>query len=472
MKTRTRWLLWLACVFAPAVTLALPALAGDVPDNDPRVTPVVRAYRKVKPAVVNIATEQIVNARMGLTGDDIFDQVFPSPLLRRVPVQSLGSGFVIHPSGFIVTNAHVVRRAEKIEVQFADKTKYPAKIVSASEQYDLAVLKIDPNGGAALPYLPLGRSDDLMVGETVIAVGNPFGYTSTLSTGVISAIGRDLEFEGGVKIASLIQTDAPINPGNSGGPLLNVKGELIGITTAIRAGAQNIGFAIPVDSLAAELSELTDYERVNRVILGAAVAQKQTPAGTMVIVTSVRPGTPAEGKLLKDDRILAVGGAKVEQIPDFVCTMLFARAGQRLPLRVERAGKAMDVEVLLTAKPRPDGKLLGERLLGVTLQPITPELAKEQRLTVDKGLLVVAVDADGPAAKIGVQKKDVLFQVDRFYVTSLDDLGMILEDVKGGQRLPVGIVRGNVRAWAPIVTRQATSGPTSRPAIPPGGERA
>ena len=132
----------------------------------------------------------------------------------------------------------------------------------------------------------------------------------------------------------------------------------------------------------------------------------------------------------------------------------------------------MDVEVLLTAKPRPDGKLLGERLLGVTLQPITPELAKEQRLTVDKGLLVVAVDADGPAAKIGVQKKDVLFQVDRFYVTSLDDLGMILEDVKGGQRLPVGIVRGNVRAWAPIVTRQATSGPTSRPAIPPGGERA
>jgi serine protease Do len=313
-------------------------------------------------------------------------------------------------------------------------------------------------------------------------VGNPFGYTSTLSTGVISAIGRDLDFENGVKMPSLIQTDAPINPGNSGGPLLNIHGQLIGITTAIRAGAQNIGFAIPVDSLAAELTELMDYERLNRVILGAAVAQRQTPSGPAVFVSAVRPGTPAEGKLLKDDRVLAVAGAKIEQIPDFACPMLAAKASQTLRLRVERAGKAMDVDVVLGSKPKPDGKALGEALLGLTLRPVTPELAKEQRLPTDKGLLVVDVDPGSPAERIGLKRKDILFQVDRFYVLSLDDLGTVLEDVKGGLTLRIGIIRGNIsayqRAMLSIQTRAggATSKPASRPAgppeVPPGGERA
>jgi serine protease Do len=437
--------------------------AAEVPDSDPRVTPVVKAYRKARPAVVNIVTEQVVSARIGLSGDDIFDDIFPSPFVRRVPVQSLGSGFVLHPGGYVITNAHVVRRAEKIEVVLADGTKLPARTLSASEPYDLAILKVDPNGGRPLPYLPLGRSDDLMVGETVIAVGNPFGYSNTVSTGIVSAVGRDLEFAGGVKMSGLIQTDAPINPGNSGGPLLNVNGELVGITTAIRAGAQNIGFAIPVDSLALELTELMDTERTNRVILGASVVQKRSASGAAEVrVSAVRPGTPADGKLLKGDRLLAIDGERVGQIPDFTCPMLAMKAGQKVRLRVERAGKPVDVEIELVARPRPDGKALGERLLGMTLRSLTPALAKEMRLPVDRGLLVVDVDEGGPATQIGVQKRDILFQVDRFFMENLEDLGTVLEDMKGGEAIRVGIIRGNVRALVGIQTRK--DGAPSRPA--------
>ena len=464
MKSRSQWTLLLGLMTAVAVAASTPA--AEPPDSDARVTPVVKAYRKVRPAVVNIVTEQVVTARMGLTGDDMFDRMFPSPFVRQVPVHSLGSGFVVHADGYIVTNAHVVRRAEKIEVMFADGTKYPARVISAMEGQDLAVLKIDANGGP-LPYLSLGRSDDLMVGETVIAVGNPFGYSSTVSVGIVSAVGRDLEFDNNVKIPGLIQTDAPINPGNSGGPLLNVHGQLIGITTAIRANAQSIGFAIPVDSLAAEMPDLMDFERLNRVIFGAAIVQRRTAWGTEVSVSAVRPGTPADGKLRKGDRVLALDGAKVEQIPDYTCPMLTARPGQKVRLRVERAGKATDVEVTLVAKPKPDGKVLAERLMGVTLKPVTGELAKDMRLAVDRGLVVVALDAAGPAAKLGVQLKDVLFQVDRFFVMNLDDLGMALEEVQGGQALRIAIVRHNVRAWATLRTREAATQPTTKPATNP-----
>ncbi|HUT62274.1 MAG TPA: trypsin-like peptidase domain-containing protein [Phycisphaerae bacterium] len=451
--------LGLLAALAAWPTAAAPA---DVPDGDPRVTPVVRAYRKVKPAVVNIVTEKIITARMGLMGDSFFDDIFPSPFVRRVPVHSLGSGFVIHPSGYLVTNAHVVRRAEKIDVVFQDEAKYPAKVISAEERCDLAVLKIEAN--APLPHLPLGRSDDLMVGETVIAIGNPFGYASTVSVGVISATGRNLEFGNGVEIASLIQTDAPINPGNSGGPLLNIKGELIGITTAIRANAQSIGFAIPVDTLAAETTRLLDFERLNRVVFGAAVEQKRGRGGPEVLVSGVRRGTPADGKLRKGDRLVSVDGAKVAQIPDFSCPMLAAKPGRKVRLGVLRGGRPADVEVTLEAKPRPDGRALGKTMLGVTLKPVTKQLAGDMGLPVERGLVVVGLDADGPAARIGVKLKDVLFQLGRMYVMDLDDLGMALEDVKGGQPVRIAIIRGRVRAWATIRTReQAASQPAKEP---------
>jgi serine protease Do len=448
--------------------MADPKLPDD-PSN-PRVTPVVRAYRKARPAVVNISSQSIVTT--GVFGDDLFDQIFPSPLTRRVPVQSLGSGFVLHPSGYVVTNAHVVRRAQKVTVTLDGDVELPARIISADPAHDLAVLKVEPPAGKPLAYLPLGRSDDLMVGETVIAIGNPMGYANSVTTGVVSAVSRTLEFSRDVKYDGLIQTDAPINPGNSGGPLLNVNGELIGVNTAIRADAQNIGFAIPADAIADELLRLLDFERLNRVVFGASVTWKRGLDGTEVIVDQVRPGTPADGKLAKGDRLLAVGDVAVSHMPDFACAMLAATPADVLRFRLDRDGKSRMVELSLKAKPRPDGVALAEALWGVTLRPITPETARDFRLPTERGLVVTAVEKGGPADKLGVKVRDVLFQVGQLYVTDTDDLGMLLEDVKGGQVIRIGVLRGNTAAVAPLTAREpkgtAASRPSSQPAAGEG----
>jgi serine protease Do len=430
-------LVWLAATAAHA--------AAQAPPDDPRVTPVVEAYRKVRPAVVNISSEKVVTTRWGF-GPDPFEDIFPSPFRRRVPVQSLGSGFLIHRRGYVVTNAHVVRRARSVRVSLHDGRTLDARVLSAAPEHDLAVLKVEP-GAADLPHLRLGRSDDLMVGETVIAIGNPLGYANSLTTGVVSAVSRTLEFRGGVRYEGLIQIDAPINPGNSGGPLLNIKGELIGINTAIRADAQNIGFAIPVDALADELTDLLDFERINRVRFGAAVEQRHGDAGCEVVVTAVRGGTPADGALAAGDRIAGVNGRAVEQIPDFTCEMLGVRPGEPVTLRVVRDGVQRVATVRLEAKPRPDGKALAEKLFGLTLKPVDAELARDVRLATDRGLLVVGVEAGGTGDRVGIRLKDVLFQVGRYYVDDLETLGEILESIRPGQVVRVGIVRGNVAVW-------------------------
>jgi len=445
----------LAASFAAAV--------AEVPPTDPRVTPVVLAYRKARPAVVNISTEQIITTRFGLFGGDPFEDIFPIPFVREVPVVSLGSGVIIDPSGYIVTNAHVIRRAQKITVNLDEKNKVPATVISADPKQDLAVLKVEPPKGVELPYLPLGRSDDLMVGETVIAIGNPLGYANSLTTGVISATDRTLDFRGGVQITGLIQTDAPINPGNSGGPLLNIKGELIGINTAIRGDAQNIGFAIPVDALAAELVNLLDFERINRVVLGASVIQRRGKAGEELHVAVVRRDTPADGKLHVGDQVLAINGKPVRQITDFTCRMLGVKAGEAISLKCLREGKEVTVSLTPKAKPRPDGNAMAQKLFGLTLREVTPELARDLRLPVEAGLLVVELEKDGPGEELGLKPKDVLFQMDRFYVKELETLGVILEEIKPGDVVKIGIIRGNVAAWVQV--RSRAEEPASRPAV-------
>lgn len=425
----------------------LPSIKSD----DPRITPVVRAYRKVRPCVVNIATEQVVSARMGFGGSDLFDHIFPSPFVRRMPVQSLGSGFVIHPSGYIVTNAHVVRRAQKIEVILQDKTRLNAEVISSNQEHDLAILKVD--APRPMDYLTLGRSDDLMEGETVIAVGNPLGFSHTVSQGIISALGRELDFGNGVRISALIQTDASINPGNSGGPLLNIKGELIGITTAIRADAQNIGFAIPVDTLADELASLLDFERINRVIFGAKVAIRREDASPMVVVNDVTNGTPAAEVLQKDDVILSLDGKPVKHLPDWVCPMVEKKPDEPIRIGVLRQGQRVDVEVSLVARPAPDGARLARTRLGITLREITPELARKWRLPVESGLVIVEVERNSPADEIGVRPGDILIQLEQLHVATLDSLGQLLEDMPGSRVLRIGIIRGNIRAFVSIRAR-------------------
>ena len=454
-------------VFVTVAMLSAFAYA-EVPASDPRVTPVVLAYRKARPAVVNISTEQIISQRVGAFGNDPFANIFPSPFVRDVPVLTLGSGVVIHPSGFVVTNAHVVRQAQKITVALDEQTKVPASVISADPKIDLAVLKVEVPPGKELPYLPLGRSDDLMVGESVIAIGNPLGYSNSLTTGVISAIDRALKFTGNIEISGLIQTDAPINPGNSGGPLLNIKGELIGINTAIRGDAQNIGFAIPADALAKELSDLLDYERLNRVVVGMSITPRHGAAGDELMVTAVRAGTPAEAGLRVGDRVLAMNGKVLKQMPDFACPMISVKAGDTVNFTCIREGKELAVALKVAAKPRPDGKALAERLFGLQLRELTPQLARDLRLPVDHGMLVTGVVAGSAAQKIGIQPKDVVFQLERLYLKDMDSLATMLEDLKGGEVLRIGIIRGNVAAWVQIpaqaVELPGSSAPASQPA--------
>jgi len=442
----------------PLFAALAPAAGQDAPS---RLTPVVRAYRKAAPAVVNISTEKLVTARWGLFGPDPFEDIFPSPFRREVPVQSLGSGFLVNPAGYIVTNAHVVRRAQKITVTLSDQTKCPAAVISADPAHDLAILKIEPPKGAALPCLPLGRSDDLMVAETVVAIGNPMGLGHSASAGIISQLGRKLELGEGVVCDGLIQTDAPINPGNSGGPLLNIRGELIGINTAIRADAQSIGFAIPVDKLADEFPHLLDFQRINRAVFGADVRQRHGAAGDELYVAAVQRGTPADGKLKVGDLVVALGGRAVRQVPDFVCGMLQAHPPVKVILTCRRDGKVLNAEIDVAARPKPDAKALAGQLFGVTLREITPQLARDLRLPVAEGLLVVGIEAGSPADQIGLHLKDVIFQVGRLYVNDMASLGMLLEDVAPGQTVRVGVARGSVAAWATI---RARAKPTTRPA--------
>jgi serine protease Do len=447
----------------------IPAgLIFGVEPDDPRITPEVKVYRKAHPAVVNISAKRMVRRGPGLFGRDPFDDIFPSPFRRRVPVRSLGSGVLIHETGYIVTNAHVVRRASEVTVILADEeTKVPARLISVDADYDLAILKVDPASAKRdkLPYLPLGRSDDIMVGEKVVAIGNPLGYANSLTSGHVSALRRTLEFSGGLKYEDLIQIDAPINPGNSGGALLNIKGELIGINTAIRADAQNIGFAIPVGQLADEMLRMLDFERINRVVLGARVMQIHDDDGCRLVVAQVTPETPAAGKLHPGDRLVAIDGRAISQISDYACRMHQRKTAEPITFTIIRDGKRREVALTLAARPRPDGGKLMAGRFGLSVRPITPALARRLRLSVREGLLVTEVAGDSQARRVGIAPGDVVFQVGRFYVRNLEDAATILEDIEAGSRVRIGILRRNVAAWVALKAQPVD--PQDRAAPPP-----
>ena len=276
----------------------------------------------------------------------------------------LGSGFVVHEDGFIVTNAHVVENVKRIKVVFSDGREFQARVISTDASKDLAVLRID--AGGKLPFVELGRSDDLMIGETVIAIGNPYGYSNTVTSGVVSAVGRDIQVSEGFWLRGLIQTDAPINPGNSGGPLLNVNGQLIGITTAIRAEAQNIGFAIPVDMLADNVGQMLMPEKLRRVRLGLTIG-RMTTAGPFrgLVVSSVSKGSPADDKkLATGDLILEIDGHKPHSIVDFYIRMIDKEVGQPIRLSYvrpsEKNPKSRVVELAMLPRPVPDGRALAK----------------------------------------------------------------------------------------------------------------
>jgi len=432
---------YLATVSTVLLAPVMP-LVGQTPHPDDRSaarrTPVVDVFEANRGAVVNISSTSVVTVERPTFGlESLFDEIFDMPFNRRRTFKSntVGSGFVLHPSGYIVTNAHVVSRTTERKVTFADGREYDADIVAIDPGHDLAVLKIDAD--RPLPTVTLGRSDDIMIGETVIAIGNPFGYQHTVTAGVVSALDRTLEFGRGFDYQGLIQTDASINPGNSGGPLLNAVGELIGVNTAIRGDAQNIGFAIPVNRLRELLPQMLDLEHLARVQVGLRVG-----GGERAVVSEVVPGSPADQAGLRTgDVITALHGTRIARDIDYYFALLDTQVSRPVRVTFEREGASRQTELSIKMMPKPDGKKLALSLFGLELEPPPAALSRRFQLRLGRGLWVARVEKSSPADELGMKPGDILWMVGRYYVTDLDQLGQLLERVRGGEQVEISWLR-------------------------------
>ena len=404
--------------------------------NSDRETPVVRAVRKVSPAVVNISSSYEIRKRanpfsgLGMNPffDDFFKDFFDPRFERRQESTSLGSGVIIDGKrGFILTNAHVIERAEKIKVVLNDEREFEAKIVGADPDSDLAVLQIDAQ--QPLPSVEMGRSDDLMIGETVIAIGNPFGFSHTVTTGVISAIDRSIRTEGR-EYLDFIQIDASINPGNSGGPLLNIDGDLIGINTAIYAKAQGIGFAIPINKAKKIIADLIQYGEVVQTWIGIIVqdldknlaAYLNVPDKKGVMIKAVEPQSPASKAGLKDgDIILAIDKKKIASVQDYWLVKKAYAVGDSFEAQILRDGKIKTVLLKARVFPVELAEDLAFRLIGIRVEDLTPKNRKRYQTTAREGVVISELDRRSYLAGIGAKPGDVIRQIDEMTIENKDD---------------------------------------------------
>ncbi|WFS62492.1 trypsin-like peptidase domain-containing protein [Pseudodesulfovibrio thermohalotolerans] len=404
------------------VFVSVPAFSAD------RRTPVVRAVQAVSPSVVNITVTSV--ARGGGRspfGDPFFDQFF-NEFYGQQPRQSrsLGSGVIIDgEKGLVLTNAHVVASGGEIAVRLKDGREFKADLVGSDSDFDLAVLKLEDGGG--LPQVSMGDSDGIYIGETVIAIGNPFGYSNTVTTGVVSALNRPMKTRGGA-FGSFIQTDAAINPGNSGGPLLNINGELVGINTAIQARAEGIGFAIPINKAKHVIAELLDSGHVSPIWLGLfgqdvdqAVARYFDLKNLNgMLVTEVHPGTPAAAASLKPgDVVLGFNGRIVANKSDYLNRLGNVTKSESVVLDVLRDGKrsrldlrpqVLDKDMALDLVRSRWGFGLADRASG-------------------PGAAVTGVVPGSAAAKLGLKQGDIIHQIgNRSLATGADLLNAFLRN--------------------------------------------
>ncbi|MGA3065894.1 MAG: trypsin-like peptidase domain-containing protein [Tepidisphaeraceae bacterium] len=425
-SARWRWL-------APLLVLLIaPALRADPPESiNLRRTIVVQVVAQTKAAVVNISASKLITKRVNPFGNDPFFQQFDIGQEMQVPANSLGSGFLIHADGYVVTNNHVIDRARQITVELDDGRKLPARLISADPEADLALLKITDKN--PFPTLALGDSDDLLIGEPAIAIGNPLGYSHSVSTGIVSAINRDLKDDQDQTVLSnLIQTDAAINPGNSGGPLLNAYGQVIGINTAIRSDAQNIGFAIPINRLRDLIPELMNPSQVEKLDVPIKLAeQRQITEPAQIVTRIVTDEVPP--------RIVhSIGGVVPANIVDAYDLLLTAKNGQ--PLKIEFEG-GQSQDFIPRPTPLPDAIVQAKQKLGLTVEPMTPVLADKYHLNEEDGIFVDAVAQDSVAGRAGVQPGDILVQIGRFRISTLDDFAALLDRLPTTGEVRIGVIR-------------------------------
>ena len=418
---------WAACLCLLAIAgcLVVPTLG---PATESRETSIVRAIKEVRSSVVNIRGEKT------LATTDAKAEIKPG---RRV--NGMGTGVVIDPRGYILTNYHVVDGVRQIQVTGADGKTLIARLVARDTKTDLAIVKIDPPND--LPVITLGTSSDLMPGETVLAVGNAYGYEHTVTRGIISALHRAVQVSDVQFYDDLIQTDASINPGNSGGPLLNVDGEMIGINVAVRAGAQGIGFAIPADKAMDVTARLLASYAARNAWHGMALSTQADASLRGLKVAAIERKSPAAASGLRaGDVITAVDDIKTRRGIDFHLALLQRKAGEKVELSVRRTGDPITVPLTLATVPKRFRKStdLAWTLLGLELTPITTKKFREKHQTrYHGGLTVKAVRPSSPAAEQGIRAGDVLVGMHIWETVTMDNVAYVLGRPNLGTISPV-----------------------------------
>jgi serine protease Do len=454
----------------PPVTTSSPVSAASTVVALPNFTVLVK---KEGPAVVNISTTQKIRrehlpfpAFPGTKQDDPFYEFFRRFAPGEMPPhefrsQSLGSGFIISQDGYILTNAHVIDNADEVTVRLTDKREFKAKVVGADKRSDIALLKISAKD---LPVVSIGDTSKLEVGEWVVAIGSPFGFTNSVSQGIVSAMGRSLP---GENTTPFIQTDVPINPGNSGGPLFNLKGEVIGINSQIYSrsgGYMGLSFAIPIDLAIKVKNELLKHGTVKRGLLGVTIQDVSpeharsfglTKAGG-ALITTVGQDTPAARAHLEiGDIILKINGKELMDADDLARTIADAAPGSVARLSVWRGGVAKEVTVTLgdtetdlkTPKPRPMDKGMAPDKIGLTMHELNPE---ERQMLRTEGYVVVDA-VDGIAAESGILPRDIIIAINSQRISSIKQFHTVLAEV--GTRAALLVQREGNMIFIPLISK-------------------
>lgn len=419
------------------VSLIMSLVASSAwADDAPRKTALVRAIAGCSASVVNLRGRKTIPNEKKAATDSSVKQV-----------NGMGTGVVIDPRGYILTNYHVVQGVKKIEVSTHDRIKTTGELLAHDPVTDLAILKIDVD--KPLPVIKSGTSSDLMLAETVAAVGNAYGYEHTVTVGIISQLGRTVQVNDEQVYRNLIQTDAPINPGNSGGPLLNLNGEMIGINVAVRIGAQGIAFAIPVNDaldVAANLMSEVVPETVFHGIDTRTVYENDRP---MLVVDSIDPSSPAAGVgLAQGDRIVAVNGSETYRELDFHRSLLQQRPTETIRLAVQQNGQTKEVALRLEKSKARSSDIAWE-LLGLKVRPVSKKEMAGRHPNYDRGLRVTSVKSDSSADKEGIMRGDILVAMHGWKTESLENLAYILEqkDVKERNNFMFYILRDKEPFW-------------------------